>query len=170
MFKVNKNNEIHIFIESSNIKKDVLKAVNQIRSKYVQEKIYLEMTYDTAKNTIEIKARKKDFNDIVKIFNEIFKNLILSTIQFNTTNSELNGDKCSNIDLYKESKESISCQICLETLSDKNLFILSYCGDVYCKECIKNIVLVQINAQPVADLPLRCSICQDTILNSDRLF
>jgi len=167
VFKTSHNNDAHIFNELSNFKKVILSTTTIIRNKYIKRKIYIELTYDTTKNSIEIRARKREFNEIILILNDVLKSLIISTMQIKSINQELTQDKVLTLNLYKDSNDKTFCKICLETLLEKNLIKLSYCGDVYCKDCIKNLILNQINAQPVADLPLKCSICNDLILNSD---
>jgi len=172
------NYSISIFNDLSYFKKTILNAVNHIRTKYIKSSIYIELVYDTSKNNLEIKARNKDFNEIISMFNQIFRNFILSNIQLNSFNNELDGSNKNDILIkedknytqfykYKDKKENSLCQICLENLSDKDIIKLSFCGCIYCKECIKNVILVQINSQPVADLPLKCSICSNIILNQD---
>lgn len=175
MSKLNKDycsNEIQIFNEISNLKKTLLVAVARIRDKYINMKIYIELNFDSTKNQIELKARKKDFINIMHILNKIFENLIISNIQMNPVSNNKKQDDLQVLDLYKDIRDYISCQICLEPLNEKNLIKLALCGDVYCKECIKNSIILQINAQPVAELPIKCSLCNEVILNADifRLF
>ena len=161
-----------MFNQIKNFKKNIMISVNLIRKKYVKQKVYLEINYNMQKNIIEIKARTKDFENINSYLNQIFENLIIQIIESNSLYDTTKKGDLLHLEHYRDSKDNICCQICLETVNEKNLVKLSFCGDIYCRECIKNLILMQINAQPKADLPIKCSICDDIILNSDifRLF
>jgi hypothetical protein len=194
--KENDDFSISLFNQTNNIKKLILRSIYQIRNMYYRSNIYLEITYHTIKNCIEIKARKKNYNEIINILNELIKKIIISNIEIKEINSSIKNknknkndkslslregvgennkednkekEEISELEIFieKENKENLICQVCLEILNEKNYFQLSLCGDFYCKECLKNMILLQINSQPICELPIKCDICNEIILNVD---
>jgi ariadne-1 len=69
--------------------------------------------------------------------------------------------------LYNINNNYERCEICWENLSERNIFRLGLCGDVYCRECIRNQIISNVNNQPCADIPLKCIKCKELILNRD---